>query len=277
LAKKSRDRNRPATVPKVTVAPASPDGPNRKVRKEEARQQREAIQRRMARRRTYRIVALVLAVLVIAGATTFVLLNNKSSTTSANSRVDPATLPGIMRTSAPWNPEFQDLSARLKVLGLPIQSKEALVYHIHQELQIFINGKAQPVPVCIGIYAPGTSSCPDEQGTAQGNPFLTIIHTHDGSGIIHVESAVKKTYTLGDVFDVWGLYFTKSCIGTYCTKGDQTLRVFLNGKPYAGDPASLPLVQHELIVVTFGTQGQLPKKIPATYSKSLSQSCAPSC
>src|SRR5712691_6522119 len=135
LAKKSRDRNRPATAPKVAVAPASPDGPNRKVRKEEARQQREAIQRRMARRRTYRIVAAVVAVLVVAGATTFVLLNKKSNT-SATSRVDPATLPGIMRTAAPWNTEFQDLNARLNVLGFPVLTKEATAYHIHQNLRI---------------------------------------------------------------------------------------------------------------------------------------------
>ena len=43
MAKKSRSRTTPTNVPKVSVAPASPDGPNRKVRKEEARKQREAL------------------------------------------------------------------------------------------------------------------------------------------------------------------------------------------------------------------------------------------
>ena len=44
MAKKSRSYTAPSGTPKVAVAPATPDGPNRKVRKEEARRQREAIQ-----------------------------------------------------------------------------------------------------------------------------------------------------------------------------------------------------------------------------------------
>jgi hypothetical protein len=50
------------------VAPAEPGGPNRAARKEAARQQREAIQRRMARRRYYRIIGAVLAILLVGGA-----------------------------------------------------------------------------------------------------------------------------------------------------------------------------------------------------------------
>ena len=73
------------------------------------------------------------------------------------------------------------------------------------------------------------------------------------------------------------MYFTKSCIGGYCDSGDQKLRVFLDGKPYTLDPTQLALKQHELIVVTYGTEKQLPKPIPSTYSSSLSSSCAGSC
>src|SRR5688572_2047835 len=53
------------------VAPAEPGGPNRAARKEAARLQREAIQRRMARRRYYRIIGAILAVLLVAGAIFF--------------------------------------------------------------------------------------------------------------------------------------------------------------------------------------------------------------
>src|SRR5437867_4283084 len=51
-----------------TVAPATPGGPNRLARKEEARRQREALRRKMARRRGYRMVGLVVAFLLVAGA-----------------------------------------------------------------------------------------------------------------------------------------------------------------------------------------------------------------
>jgi hypothetical protein len=61
-----------ATVPKA--APATPGGPNRQARKEEARRQREALQRKSTRRRVYRVVAIVTAVLVVAlGLSLFVI------------------------------------------------------------------------------------------------------------------------------------------------------------------------------------------------------------
>ena len=34
---------------------------------------------------------------------------------------------------------------------------------------------------------------------------LTVLHTHDTSGVIHIESAANKPYTLGQVFTEWGV------------------------------------------------------------------------
>src|SRR2546427_8654725 len=70
--------------PTPTVAPASPGGPNRIARKEEARRQREVLRRKMARRRTLRVVGVILALLVIAGAVTAYLMT----------RPDPAQAAG---------------------------------------------------------------------------------------------------------------------------------------------------------------------------------------
>src|SRR5687768_15010479 len=52
------------------VAPAQPGGPNRTTRKEEARRQREALRKKMGRRRRYRVGAAVLAVVLVAGGIT---------------------------------------------------------------------------------------------------------------------------------------------------------------------------------------------------------------
>ena len=65
------------------VAPAEPGGPNRAARKEEARRQREAIQKRMARRKTYRVVAAVVAVLLVGGAITAYQLTRPSPAPAA--------------------------------------------------------------------------------------------------------------------------------------------------------------------------------------------------
>jgi hypothetical protein len=34
---------------------------------------------------------------------------------------------------------------------------------------------------------------------------MAPLHTHDNSGIIHVESTVNRNYTLGEFLNVWGL------------------------------------------------------------------------
>jgi hypothetical protein len=56
------------TLPKP--APATEGGPNRLQRKEEARRQREALQRKMGRRKAFRTVGIVVAVLILAVAVT---------------------------------------------------------------------------------------------------------------------------------------------------------------------------------------------------------------
>jgi hypothetical protein len=83
-----------AGQPPPTVAPATPGGPNRQARKEEARRQREAVRRRRARRRVLRWVGIVTAVLVVAAgiATYFVLRPNAAAAADC----------GSVATIRPW-------------------------------------------------------------------------------------------------------------------------------------------------------------------------------
>ena len=34
---------------------------------------------------------------------------------------------------------------------------------------------------------------------------MAPLHTHDGSGIVHVESTINRDYTLGEFLNIWGL------------------------------------------------------------------------
>src|SRR6266481_1253426 len=105
--------------------------------------------------------------------------------------VDPATLPGIQTGVAPWGPELGNLLGRLRVIQIPPLAAEGAVLHIHQHLDLSINGATTTIASQIGINTPAR--------------FITPIHTHDTSGIIHVESNTVRTYTLGEFFDVWGV------------------------------------------------------------------------
>ena len=39
---------------------------------------------------------------------------------------------------------------------------------------------------------------------SDGMSGMAPLHTHDTSGIIHVESSVKRNYTLGEFLNTWG-------------------------------------------------------------------------
>jgi hypothetical protein len=165
---------------------------------------------------------------------------------------DPIQLTGIQVGDAPWPPELAYLRGRLIAIGLPALPQEGNALHIHQHLDIFIDGKPVAVPAGIGINKIAN--------------FISPIHVHDTSGIVHVESPVVRTFTLGLFFDIWGVRFTSQCIGGYCTTGDKTLKVYVDGTLYNGDPRQLPLASHQEIVITYGTDAALPQPIPASFT-----------
>lgn len=162
--------------------------------------------------------------------------------------VDPSSLPGLTTGDTPWPTEIRNLRARLKAIGVPPLASEGSALHIHQHLDIFVDGQPVAVPAEIGVDEPA---------------FIAPIHTHDDSGIIHVESPVVQTFTLGQFFDIWGVRFTNSCIGGYCSSATSTLKVYVDGTAYQGDPRQLPLKEHEEIAVVYG---QPPAPIPPTFA-----------
>ena len=184
------------------------------------------------------LIAVTVAVLVV-----FVLNNSSKSAVSIPSS---DKLVGVQTGPAPWNAALDTLPDRLKPLGLNALTNEGEVVHIHQHLDIFVNGKKVPVPSGIGIY--------DGQ-------FLTELHTHDASGVMHVESPTKRDFDLAQFFGVWGVRLTPSCVGGYC-KELTPWRMYVNGKQYFEDPRALVLKPHEEIAIVIGTP---PKTIPSKY------------
>ena len=261
MAKRKRSTR---TVPRPN--PAAPgtatDRPTTKAeRRDQARQERHALQRKMERRRRLRglttRVVVVLAVLGLAGGV-LLLTRSRSPKTgpvevSGAPSVDPTTLPGILTGPAPWPDNTKDLEARLSAIGLPALSAEGTALHIHQHLDLYVNGTKEVVPAQIGIVT-------------SPQVVFSPLHTHDTSGIIHVESPTVRSFTLGELFDVWGVRFTPTCIGGYCAQGDRTLRVYVDGQLATGDPTTLELFAHEEIVVTYGTKAELPNPIPSSYT-----------
>jgi hypothetical protein len=77
-----------------------------------------------------------------------------------------------------------------------------MVLHIHPHLNVTVDGKHLTVPALIGIE---TSLWKDHSlDKYEGMAGMAPLHTHDASGIIHVESSVKRNYTLGEFLNIWG-------------------------------------------------------------------------
>ena len=132
--------------------------------------------------------------------------------------------------------------------GIKCQTSEQTIFHIHAHLTVFVNGSPRQVPAAIGI--PGARA----QNTAQG-PFIASgtcfywLHTHAADGVIHIESPVQRTYTLGNFFDEWGQPLGPSQAGP--ASGHVT--VIYNGQVYQGNPRNVPLAAHAQIQLEVGT------------------------
>jgi hypothetical protein len=222
-----------------------------RARQRRAERAREAARRRRDSRRL--AVAAALVVLLAAGLVAAVAVRSGSGHARAAPGVlpGPGALPGLQTGPAPWGANTADLAARLRATGLPpLSPMEGTAVHIHQHLDLYVDGRKVPVPALIGID-PAVGFAP--------------LHVHDTSGVIHVESPTVRSYTLGEFFAVWGVRFTPSCLGGYCAGGHRRLRVYVDGTPYRGDPTAITLQPHQELVVAFGTAAQLPSPIPAAY------------
>ena len=95
------------------------------------------------------------------------------------------------------------VAAAVVVLGIVfgIQASEQgsmgtkMLMHIHPQLSVKVNGQPVTVPQEIGI---DKSLWRDHSLDKYGMQGMSPLHTHDGSGMIHVESSVERDYTLGE-------------------------------------------------------------------------------
>ena len=109
--------------------------------------------------------------------------------------------------------------------------------HIHAHLSLYVNNKPVTIPAGVGL---------DIQ---QGKHCAYYLHTHDPSGVIHVEYPGYYTFSLGDFFGVWGHFFRSR---GYPAQLDQSgWVVFINGRLTTINPYQIPLQAHELITMAY--------------------------
>jgi hypothetical protein len=141
-------------------------------------------------------------------------------------------------------------------------------YHVHAYLALYVNGQQYAIPHGLGMVSPGAPI----NGFVNSATSFYLIHTHDSSGIIHIESPsngkpnlASSVYTLKNFLDIWGLTVNSNQFGPF----QGPVRVFTSGPMsrsdgnnttvnastltyYGSDPSNVPLYSHEYIVVMVG-------------------------
>lgn len=163
--------------------------------------------------------------LVIAVAAAYLVAQASGGTASAPT-LTPA--PAASSTAEP--------TMARRIDGIPCND-ENIGYHVHAHLQILLRGREVAVPANIGI---------------DDNTCVYYLHTHDNSGELHLEAPTYRRFTLGNFFDIWGQTLSRRHIGTIPIKPGETIRVYVDGKVYRGDPRLIQLVAHRLIALEIG-------------------------
>lgn len=213
----------------------------RKTRQEERRERREERRREEERRRQLKKrltiwIGVIVGVVVVV-ITAIILHNLSTNALATHSASNPNNAP-----IASDNPAYPVVD------NIACQTSERLDYHIHAHLSVYINGQPVSLPANVGIATDG--SC------------IYWLHTHNSSGVIHIESPTTTTYSLGTFFKMWEDRFSQ--LG-YPAQLNTTAgwTIYVDGKPYTGDFHNIQLLRHRLITMAYSSPGVTPD---TTYS-----------
>jgi hypothetical protein len=203
------------------------------------------------RRRRIVLAAVVIVVLAVGGIIAAITTSSSGSKKASPSPSPTTTAPGPEGVAIQQGTPLAPLTTAAKgstVQGVQCQSSEQPAYHIHTHLSVYVNGVLRPITAGVGVVEPQS-----QQGA--NPPFYGAtscyywLHVHTQDGVIHVESPTTQAYTLGQFFAIWGQPLTKTSVGPATGK----LTVFVDGKPFTGDPASIKLGSREDVQIDVGT------------------------
>jgi len=187
-----------------------------------AKQQQRLEEQKIARRtRLITLFSILGAIVVVVAVIVGVIYYNQNNS----------------QTEAIVNPSYPPVD------GIYCDTLEQTAYHVHAHVTIWINGKQSLIPQNTGIAPDG--SC------------YYWLHTHDTSGVIHMEAPASRSFIFGNFLDEWSAHF--SSLG-YPPELDFTTgwQVWVDGKPYTGNFRNIPLVAHALITMAYDSPGVKP-------------------
>ena len=124
------------------------------------------------------------------------------------------------------------------------------VQHIHVHLTLIANGQQRAIPIAIGVDNPFIL-----QNFVVAAGCYYWLHTHDATGIVHVEAPVTTTFNLGQFFAVWGEPLSSSNVAGF----SGTVTAYVDSTLYTGDLGAIDFQERRQITLIVGT---VPDTIP---------------
>jgi hypothetical protein len=204
----------------------------------------------------FAVVLVGLLTFVAGGATVLFLTSGRTSAPSPGAAAAPtaasapratATLPPS--AASPRKPSAAVSAPLPAINGISCDALESTIFHIHVHLAVFFDGEEQLIPFGVGIGQPWQVSDSDEGPFVDDGSCFYWIHTHTEDGIIHIESPVRRTFTLGDFFAVWQEPLSATQVGP---QQGQVI-TYVNGVRDSTNPPDIRLTSHQRIQLDVGT------------------------
>jgi hypothetical protein len=135
--------------------------------------------------------------------------------------------------------------------GVSCRKALSSIWHHHVHLSLFVNGTQYAIP----------------RGTGMKNPHhgkfiyhadcFYFLHTHDETGIIHIEPPNGNVFGLHQYFAIWGMPLSTTNVAGY----QGTVTVFVNGTQQNVDPNTLKFNPYDQITLEVGN----PVVTPPVY------------
>ena len=174
--------------------------------------------------------------------------SKEKSPVSKSSRYKATGIAAIIAVAIILVVYFSDNTAPVGTIqGVECDPTEGTVFHVHAHLDLIVDSKSATIPAGIGI---------------KPNECLYWLHTHNTSGVIHIESPQQTTFTLGQFIQVWDNTPGISPKFEEITHGDKNIRVFVNGVEVKDNYENIKLSAHDEIALV---SGNISQPIPSSY------------
>jgi hypothetical protein len=158
------------------------------------------------------IVVSTLLLLVMVSLIGKIMILKQTSVYGAINSFKTGTAIAPISESSDEKPAYQLDSS----LSSFVDTNKKIVMHLHPRLNVTLNGKSLVIPSGVGMNTtlwndhsldrygmqPMKMTTKDMSMIMQG---MSPLHTHDTSGVIHVESNEFRNYTLGQFLQNWGI------------------------------------------------------------------------